>query len=80
MSNESGMSPGHKEDKRMIQKKCSHLDDDKNCKNGFPFTAPCSGIIEGVPVCMDEDRSAVICNRDDGLPHAFPRYTKAHEQ
>ena len=50
---------------------CSHFIGNK-CKNGFPVTGPCHGI-PGKPICMDEDWSAFICNKNDGLPYGFPR-------
>ena len=52
--------------------RCSALQADSKCKNGFPVTGPCHGT-DGNPICMSEKACGRIYSATEGVPIEIKR-------
>jgi hypothetical protein len=55
------------------RERCSALQANSTCKNGFPVTGTCHGADGGIPICMNEAVCARIYAAHDGVPPVIAR-------
>lgn len=56
--------------------RCSALQPDSTCKNGFPVFGPCHGT-DGTPICMKEQVCGRIYSATGGVPIEIRRVLDA---